>query len=216
MDRYLRQSTLVNQDSLKKSSVLVAGAGGLGSFIATYLALAGIGKLIIVDYDKVEESNLNRQVLYREADIGKWKVSVASEKIREINPDTKVIPLQKKIDEQFDAPYKVDIVVDALDNMPGRLAAERFAMSRNIPFVFGAVEGYMGMVSFIDKNTKKLEEIMKIPGKENPQVLGAIVGMTAAIQSMEVIKYLSGRGDLLRNRLLIYDALSSNFTEVLL
>jgi len=214
MLRYSRQRELVSQDNLKNSSVLIAGVGGLGSFSAIYLALAGVGNIIIVDNDIVEESNLNRQVLYKEMDIGKKKVFVAKMRLEELNPDVKVTAIEKKIDENFKISQKIDVVVDGLDNYEARIALENFALNRHIPYVFGAVEGYMGMVTFIDDTTKRLENFMQDFKFKNVQVLAATAAFTASIQVMEVLKYLSNKGDLLRNRLLIYDALSTNFLEV--
>ena len=214
MGRYTRQNELVCQECLKNSSVLVAGVGGLGGFSSTYLALAGVGKIIIVDNDIVEESNLNRQVLYREEDIGKKKVYVAKERLEELNPDVEIMAIERRIDENFEIPRKVDIVVDGLDNYESRIELERVALQKSIPYVFGAVEGYMGMVTFIDNKTKKLEDFIHNFKFKNVQVLAATAAFTASIQVMEVLKYLSNKGDLLRNRLLIYDALSTNFLEV--
>jgi len=214
MLRYSRQRELVSQDNLKNSSVLIAGVGGLGSFSAIYLALAGVGNIIIVDNDIVEESNLNRQVLYREVDIGKKKVFVAKMRLEELNPDVKVTAIDRKIDENFKISQKIDAIVDGLDNYESRIALENFALRRHIPYVFGAVEGYMGMVTFIDDTTKRLEDFIQDFKFKNVQVLAATTAFTASIQVMEVLKYLSNKGDLLRNRLLIYDALSTNFLEV--
>ncbi len=214
MSRYERQKFLVSQEKLKSATVLIAGTGGLGGSIGINLALAGVGNLILVDHDVVEESNLNRQVLYRASDIGKKKVYLAAERLKEMNPEIKVVPVDEIINENFDIPYPVDIVVDALDNLESRFNLEKFALNRGIPYVFGAVEGYMGMVTFIDKYTKKLKNFLPRDGNKKVQVLGATASFTAALQSLEVLKYLSGRGEVLRNNLLIYDALSTSFLEV--
>ncbi len=212
-DRYSRQSELIPQENLGKASVLIAGVGGLGGFSSLNLALAGVGKIILVDHDNVEESNLNRQVLYRMDDLGKKKVYVAARRLRELNPQVDVVPLDGKIGE-VEIPHRVDIVVDGLDNIESRLIAQEFALSHNVPFVFGAVEGYMGMLTFIDSTTKRLEDFISNFPQREPQVLAATAAFTASLQALEVIKYLSGKGDLLRDRLLIYDALSTNFLEV--
>ncbi len=210
--RYARQEKLVSQERLKKGRVLIAGVGGLGSFSSTCLALAGIGTLVLVDYDTVEESNLNRQILYRKEDLGKKKVHIAAKRLKELNPELRVIPVEGKI-EEVNIP-EVDLIIDGFDNFKARYRAENMAMERNIPFIFGAVEGYMGMVTFIDKHTKKLKDFIPNVPSNTPQVLASTVGITASIQCSEAIKYLTQQGDLLRNRLLIYDALSTNFLEV--
>ncbi len=214
MDRYSRQSELVAQDNLKNAKVMIAGVGGLGASVSALLAMAGIGELVLVDKDKVEISNLNRQILYHEEDVGKMKVDVAKERLNEINNEVKIRAMREKIEEGFKIPEDVDIVVDGLDNYETRFIVEKACIENGIPYVFGAVEGYMGMVSFIDKSTKRLRDIMHKTRTAEAQVLGATVMMTASIQSMEVLKYISKKGDLLRNRLLVYDGLSSNFLEV--
>jgi len=211
--RYSRQMRLVDQEKLKNSTIMIAGVGGLGGFSSLHLTLAGIGKIIILDHDVVEESNLNRQILYREEDIGKKKVQIAARRLKEINPHVKIIPIDGKIGE-VEIPHPVDILIDGLDNIKSRFAAEEFALSHNIPYVFGAVEGFMGMVTFIDRDTKKLEDFIYKFSERKPQVLAATAGFIASLQSLEAIKYLTGKGDLLKNRLLIYDALSTNFLEV--
>ncbi len=125
-----------------------------------------------------------------------------------------MIPIKKRISEEFDIPHRVDAVIDGMDNLEGRFILQEFSLRREIPYVFGAVEGYMGMVAFIDKTTKKLQDFLPKMPQKAPQVLGATAGMVASMQALEGIKYLSGRGDLLRNNLLIYDALSTSFLEV--
>ena len=214
MDRYSRQRSLVNQKKVESARVMVVGVGGLGSASATLLAMAGVGELLIVDYDTVETSNLNRQILYREKDVGKMKVEVAKKRIEEINPHLKVNAINKKISKGFKIPHGVDIVVDGLDNFEARFIVEKASIESEIPYVFGAVEGYMGMVTFIDKNTKRLRDLFKNVPRGDEQVLASTVMLTASIQSMEVIKFLSERGDLLRNRLMVYDGLSTNYMEV--
>jgi molybdopterin/thiamine biosynthesis adenylyltransferase len=213
--RYSRQEKLVNMEIIENSTVLLAGVGGLGSFSSTILAISGIGNIILVDYDKVEESNLNRQILYREQDIGLEKAKVAAQRLREINPRISVKGIVERIDDDFTIPENVDIVVDGLDNYETRFILEEKAIEKGIPYVFGAVEGFMGMVSFIDTTTVRLKDIVRKIPKGNPQVLASTVGFTASLQASEVIKFLTKKGDLLRNRLLIYDALSTNFLEVM-
>ncbi len=213
MRRYSRQKELVNQDSLRRATVLVAGVGGLGGFSSVLLAMAGVGRLIIVDRDVVEESNLNRQILYTAEDIGRKKAVIARERLERINPEVEVVAMDGDITEVSSLP-DFHIAVDGLDNMESRFLLEEICLERGVPYVFGAVEGYMGMVTFIDSSTRRIRDFMSGKPRNAPQVIGAAASMTASIQVMEVLKYLSGRGDLLRNRLLIYDGLSSNFTEV--
>jgi len=194
---------------------MIAGMGGLGGFVALYLAQAGIGKLIIVDHDFVEMSNLNRQILYTIKDLGRKKVDVATTKLKEINPDVTVVPLFKKIDKNFEISENVDVIVDCLDNSESRINILNISRKLHVPYVFGAVEGYMGMVSFVSNAHEKIKKIIKKGSRiSSPQVLGATAGMTAAIQALEVTKYLSNNGDLLEDRLVIYDAFSTNFEVI--
>ncbi len=216
MERYLRQRNLVNQEKLKHARVLIAGVGGLGTFAAAYLAMAGIGTLVLADRDRVEMSNLNRQILYTPEDVGAKKVDAAKRAISKINPEVQVLTVHGTLPDAIPENMDVDIVVDGLDSLSARIEMEKFSRRIGVPFVFGAVEGYMGMVSFIDGETKGVQAILRNEGTKEPQVLGAAAGMTAAMQSMEVVKYFSGVGDLLRNRVLVCDALSTNCMEVTL
>jgi len=153
LERYDRQIMLQGfgeegQEKLKKATVFLAGAGGLGSPVAYYLAAAGIGTLIITDHDVVDLSNLNRQILHWEENIGKKKVDSAAAKLSKFNSGVKIIPVAKTIDESnvSELVGDADIIVDAMDNLPTRYLLNKTAMAKGIPFVPGAVYGSEGRV----------------------------------------------------------------------
>lgn len=205
------------QARLKKAKVFIAGAGGLGSATATYLAVAGVGVIRVVDHDKVELSNLNRQVLHRDEDIGKKKVESAAERLKGINPEVKVEALEEKITEanisQLVAGF--DLIVDAMDNLPTRYLLNKVAIDKNIPFFHGAVNGFEGRaMTVIPGQTACLRCVYRgaiVEGKF--PVIGVTPGVIGCIQATEVIKYIVGMGQLLTNRLLVYDGLNLKFTE---
>ncbi len=220
--RYERQIAIEGfgkegQAQLKKARVFIAGAGGLGSAAASYLAAAGVGVIRIVDHDKVELSNLNRQLLHRDSDIGRKKVESAAKRLKGINPELKVEALEEKLTETNIAQLLAgfDLVVDALDNLPTRYLLNRVAVEQNIPFFHGAVNGFEGRaMTIIPGQSACLRCVYRgaIVEGEFP-VLGVTPGVIGCIQATEVIKYILGMGQLLTNRLLVYDGLNMKFTE---
>jgi adenylyltransferase/sulfurtransferase len=219
--RYKRQIlipewTQSGQENLKKARILVAGAGGLGSAILTYLAVAGVGKIRVIDGDIVELSNLNRQVLHSDKDIGRSKVDSAKEKLEALNPDISVEAIKEIItkDNVFELVGDYPIV-DAMDNLPTRLLLNRVAVKKNLPLFHGAVYGFEGRATtVIPGKTACLRCLYQgvIPGKT--PVVGVTPAVIGCIQATEVIKYILGTGELLADRLLIYDGLSMRFSEV--
>jgi molybdopterin/thiamine biosynthesis adenylyltransferase len=221
-EKYARQMMmrgfgLEGQERLKKARVFIAGAGGLGSSSATYLAAAGVGTLRIVDHDRVELSNLNRQVLHWQEDISKRKVSSAESKLKQLNPEVTIEAIEEKITEanisQLLAGF--DLIVDAMDNLPTRYLLNKLAVEKNIPFFHGAVYGFEGRaMTVIPGKTACLRCVYRgaIPEEKFP-VIGVTPAVIGCIQAAEVIKYLVGMGQLLANRLLIYDGLNMKFTE---
>jgi len=220
-EKYIRQIMLFGeegQEKLKRAAVFVAGAGGLGSPISTYLSIAGVGKIILADFDRVEKSNLNRQFLHHEKDIGREKIISAEEKLLSMNPDIKVETIKEKItDENADSIVPpCNLIIDALDNFDTRHVLNRLAVKRKIPLMHGAVSGYRGQVTtVIPGKTPCLCCIF--PGsfkKEVFPVLGTTPGVIGSIQANEAIKYLTGQGKLLENRLLLWDGSSCSFSEL--
>ena len=139
------------QEKLRRAKVFVAGAGGLGSPVSTYLAVAGVGKIILVDFDSVDLSNLNRQFLHHEKDIGREKIKSAEEKLLSMNPEIKVETIREKITDENAGSIvpPCDLIIDALDNFDTRHVLNRLAVERNIPLIHGAVSGYRGQATTI-------------------------------------------------------------------
>ena len=221
-EKYARQIMLKGfglkgQEKLKKARVFIAGAGGLGSSSATYLAAAGVGTLRIVDHDKVELSNLNRQVLHWPADIGQTKVGSAQSKLKQLNPELKIEAIKEKITQANVSKLVAgcDLIVDAMDNLPTRYLLNKVAIENNIPFFHGAVYGFEGRaLTVIPGKSACLRCVYRgaIPEETFP-VIGVTPAVIGCIQATEVIKYLVGMGQLLADRLLVYDGLNMKFTE---
>ena len=223
LQRYDRQIMIYGfgkegQEKLKKAKVFLAGAGGLGSPAAIYLVAAGIGTLRIADHDTVELSNLNRQVLHWEENIGKRKVDSAAYKLGKFNTGIKIETIAETITEDNVAKLvgDSDLIVDAMDNLPTRYLLNRAAMKKGIPFFHGAVYGFEGRVmTVLPGKTACLNCLYHgatVP-KEKFPVIGVTPAVIGCIQATEVIKYIVGMGELLTDRLLNYDALGMKFTE---
>jgi molybdopterin/thiamine biosynthesis adenylyltransferase len=220
-EKYIRQIMLFGeegQEKLRKARVFVAGAGGLGSPISTYLAVAGVGKIIIADFDTVDPSNLNRQFLHHERDIGRDKIKSAAEKLLSMNPEIKVETIKEKITDENAGSVvpPCDLIIDALDNFDTRHVLNRLAVERKIPLIHGAVSGYRGKATtIIPGKTPCLYCIFPSSFKKEVfPVLGTTPGVIGTIQANEAIKYLTGQGKLLENRLLLWDGLSCSFSEL--
>jgi adenylyltransferase/sulfurtransferase len=220
-ERYGRQIPLIGsegQERLKRARVLIAGVGGLGSPIAIYLAAAGVGHIRLVDQDRVEQSNLNRQILHWERDIGTAKTQSAEEKLRQMNPDISVETVQVTLTESNLGTYAqgMDGIVDALDNYPARYLLNRAALALNLPLFHGAIWGFDGQVTtIVPGKTVCLRCIFPNPPPESVfPVIGVAPGIIGLIQANEVLKYLLGRGLLLENRLLLWNGSLSVLEEV--
>jgi len=207
------------QEKLKRAKVIIAGSGGLGCPASIYLAAAGVGTIRIVDHDRVELSNLNRQVLHWDKDISRSKVDSAAEKLSQLNQGVKIEPMEETINEanisQLVAGF--DLIVDAMDNLPTRYLLNKAAIDKNIPFFHGAVYGFEGRaMTIIPGKTACLRCVYRgLPPEEKFPVIGVTPAVIGCIQATEVIKYIVGIGKLLTNRLLIYDGLNLKFTELM-
>jgi len=205
------------QEKLKQARVIIAGSGGLGSPAAIYLAAAGVGTIRIVDHDKVELSNLNRQILHWDKDIGRNKVDSATEKLSQLNQDVKIEPVEDTISEAKVSLLVAgfDVIVDAMDNLPTRYLLNKAAIENNIPFIHGAVYGLEGRaMTIIPGKTACLKCVYRRPiPQEKFPVIGVTPAVIGCIQATEAIKYIVGIGKLLTNRLLVYDGLDMKFTE---
>lgn len=219
-DRQIRIFGVEGQEKLKKNKVAIVGIGGLGSPVAYYLAAAGVGELLLIDEQTPELSNLNRQILHWEEDLGKNPKAVSAKwKLERFNPDIKIKTFTGKLtEENIDSIIKdVDVMVDCLDNFESRYLLDDFAQRRGIPFVHGAVEGLHGqLTTIIPGKTKSLKELFPIPPKKKEKfpILGATAGVIGTIQATEVVKLITGHGEVLANKLLIVDLLHNSFEVI--
>jgi molybdopterin/thiamine biosynthesis adenylyltransferase len=221
--RYNRQMLIdgwgeQGQTRLKQSSVFIAGAGGLGSPVSIYLAVAGVGEIRICDADTIELSNLNRQILHPDDRIGQSKAGSAEKTLKALNPSINVVTYTDYLDENNIERIvgQPNIIVDCLDNYETRYLLNVYCLKHSIPFVHGAIWGLMGQVTFIcPPETPCLRCIVPTPPpKEIFPVVGVTPGIIGSIQAMEVLKFLTGVGALLKNRLLIVDGEEMTFMPV--
>ena len=212
------------QRRLKGSSVLVVGAGGLGAPASLYLAAAGIGRLGIVDFDAVEESNLQRQVLYATTDVGRPKIEAATARLRALNPAIAVEAIPARLDagnaEAILAGW--DVVVDGSDNFPTRYLVNDACSLRGIPYVYGSIFRFEGQASVFWKGHGPCYRCLHpeppapgaVPNCAEGGVLGVLPGVIGSIQACETIKIALGLDGTLAGRLLLFDALSMRFREM--
>jgi len=223
LERYDRQILLKGigkegQEKLKKAKVLIAGVGGLGCPAAMYLTVAGVGTIRLVDNDVVELSNLNRQVLHGEKDIGRNKVDSAAEKLKTLNKHVHIEPVAETITEKSISRLVdgCDLIVDAMDNLPARYILNKAAIDRRIPFFHGAVYGFEGRaMTVIPGKSACLWCVYRGRVAEGKfPVIGVAPALIGCIQATEVVKYLTGVGELLTDTLFIYDGLNLEFTKI--
>ena len=205
------------QKELKNAIVFIAGAGGLGSSVSIYLAAAGIGTLRICDFDTVSASNLNRQILHNDTKIGKNKAISAKETLSKINPNTDVLPLTEKITQEnvSELVGESKIIVDCMDNFQTRFILNKCAVEKKIPFVYGSIYGFEGQLSFIQvPETPCLKCFFKEPPpSETFPVVGVTPGVIGCLEALEVLKYLTGIGKNLKNKLLVWNGLEQDFRK---
>jgi molybdopterin/thiamine biosynthesis adenylyltransferase/rhodanese-related sulfurtransferase len=228
LERYSRHLVipevgLEGQAKLRSAKVLIAGAGGLGSPIAMYLAAAGVGNIGIIDFDTVSFSNLQRQVLFSEADLGKPKVEIAKQRLNGINKEINVKTYNFKLTAQnaLEIISGYDIVADGSDNFSTRYLINDACVFLGKPLVSGSVLRFEGQVSFFDPKEgpcyrclyPESPEPGSMPSCEEAGVLGVLPGIIGTIQADEVIKYIIGKGKTLTGRLLTLDALQMKFKE---
>lgn len=229
IERYSRQIILPNvggkgQEKLLNAKVLIIGAGGLGSPCALYLASAGIGKIDIVDSDKVELNNLQRQILHSTKDVGRAKVESAKDRLNEINQDVEVIPYNIRLSSKniLDIVKEYDIVVDGSDNFPTRYLVNDACVLSGKPLSHGGIFRFDGQVITILPGKSACYRCLfseppppgVVPSCQEAGILGAVAGIIGTIQANEVIKYVLGIGNLLVDKLLVFNALDSSFRQV--
>ena len=212
------------QEKLKKAKVLIVGAGGLGSPAAIYLAAAGVGTIGIADYDKVEASNLQRQVLYSNEDIGQQKTTIIKNKINNINPNTKIRTHNEKLTSEnaLEIIKNYDLVIDGSDNFPTRYLVNDACVLLNKPNVYGSVYRFDGQASVFNYNNGPCYRCLfpnpppahLVPNCAEAGVLGVLPGVIGMVQATEAIKIILGKGKILSGRLLVYNAMSMTFMEL--
>lgn len=226
-DRYDRHVRLEGigpdgQSLIRSARVLVVGAGGLGSPVIQYLSTAGVGTIGIVDGDRVDTTNLHRQVLFDGSDIGLRKTEAARARVRELNPDVEVVPISTWLDagnaEELADDY--ELLVDASDNYATRLAVNDAAVRLGMPFVHGAAIRWEGMIATFDPRVGPCYRCLfpDLPERDevcgDVGVLGAVTGVIGSLMAVGAIKHIVGAPDRTVDQLIAYDARSSRFTSL--
>jgi len=224
--RYARHLSIpeigpTGQQKLLDAKVLVVGAGGLGSPVLQYLAAAGVGTLGILDFDRVDESNLQRQVLFGMSDLGRLKAEAAADRLCNLNPDIEICAINQRLTSEnaltLFEPY--DLVIDGSDNFPTRYLVNDTCVLLGKPFVYGAIFRFEGQVAFFnaalagEKRSSTYRDLFpeppdpgSVPSCAEAGVLGVLPGIVGSFQANEAIKWITGIGDLLVNKMLHFDA----------
>ena len=227
-NHYLRQLTLpelgsAGQQRLKDARVLVIGAGGLGCPALTYLAAAGIGTLGVVDFDRVEISNLHRQVLFTVEDVGRNKAEAAAERLKMLNPHIQLFAHPEELTKEnvLSIVGEYQIVVDGSDNFPTRYLVNDACVVLDKPLVFGSIYKFEGQVSVFNYQNGPTYRCLyptppeegEVPNCAEIGVIGVLPGIIGSLQAMETVKLITGLGEVLSGSLLVYDALRTSFQK---
>ncbi len=212
------------QRRLKAARVLMIGAGGLGSPIGLYLAAAGVGTLGMVDFDVVDETNLHRQVLFGESDVGRPKLDAAVDRLRDVNPHIEIVPHPMRLTSEnaLELFAQYDLVVDGTDNFPTRYLVNDACVLTGKPYVYGSIFRFEGQVSvFAAKEGPCYRCLFReppppglVPSCGEAGVLGVLPGVIGSFQALEAIKLVVGAGDPLIGRLVLFDALALRVREL--
>ncbi len=229
IERYSRQIVLKNvgaigQKKILKAKVLIIGAGGLGCPVADYLSRAGVGTIGIVDFDKVNLSNIHRQSLYETRDVNKFKVDVLKKKIKLINPLIKVIAFKKRITDKNSKKIikSFDIIIDGSDNFKTKFLLNKYSIKYKKTLIVGAISKFDGHVFTFDFKNKKTpclkcfyqhEPSDEILNCETEGILGPVAGIIGNIQANEVLKKILNIGEDLNKHILIINLLTLNFRK---
>lgn len=224
--RYSRQIMLPEveiegQQRLLNAKVLIIGMGGLGSPVALYLAAAGVGTLSITDFDSVDLSNLQRQIIHRQADIGRLKVESAKDQIQALNPDCNVRTLPEKLTGETLSQEiaQADVVLDCSDRFSTRFAVNQYAVQHKTPLISGAAIQFSGQLAVFDSRLEhspcyrclyEESEDEALRCAENG-VISPLVGVIGTMQALEAVKLLSGAGQPATGRLMLFEALTSQW-----
>ncbi len=215
----LKEIGIAGQLKLKNSSVLCIGAGGLGSSVLLYLAAAGVGQIGIVDNDRVEKSNLQRQIVHETDTVGNLKIDSAKERIQRLNPNPQVVTFHERInpDNVLDIIKDFDVICDCSDNFGTRYLINDACLILNKPLVFGSVQGFEGQISVFNlfQNSPNLRDLLpELPSKtsapscEEFGVIGVSTGLIGVLQSNEIIKIILEKGTSLDGKILIFNLLT--------
>jgi molybdopterin-synthase adenylyltransferase len=225
IERYARHLVLrevggPGQQKLKAASALIVGAGGLGAPVALYLAAAGVGTIILADPDEVDRSNLQRQVIYSEDDIGRPKVEAAADRLHALNPHVFVAGFNGAFDEASadELVEGVDLVLDGTDDFNVRFCVNAACVRNGKPLVSGAIGRWTGQVGVFGRQPCYRCLVPEVPPEAETcvtvGVVGALAGVIGSMMALEAIKLLTGAGEPLAGRLLIYDALAAETRTV--
>lgn len=215
---------IAGQQKLKHGSALVVGAGGLGAPVALYLAAAGVGRIGVIDFDRVDATNLQRQVLYGTSDVGRSKVQVATRRLRDLNPEIDVVPHETQLttDNALEILADYDVVIDGTDNFPTRYLVNDACVLLGKPYVYGSILRFDGQVAIFDAQRGPCYRCLfreppppgLVPNCAEGGVLGALPGIIGSLQALEAIKLISGAGEPLIGRLLLFDGLTTKWREL--
>ncbi len=215
---------MAGQEKLKASRVLLIGSGGLGSPLAYYLAAAGIGTIGMVDFDVVDFSNLQRQILHFTKDVGRPKIVSAQEKVEQINPEVTFIPYETRFTSEnaMEIAQDYDLIIDGTDNFPTRYLVNDVCVLLKKPNVYGSIFRFEGRVSVFDAQKGPCYRCHfpeppppgMVPSCAEGGVLGVLPGIIGLLQGMEALKILLGKGKPLIGRMLFYDALEARFRDI--
>lgn len=217
-DRQLHDLGIDGQFKIRKSTVLIAGLGGLGSPIAVYLTAMGVGRLIIVDRDVVEATNLNRQILYTPSDLGKVKVEVAKSRLTDMNPEVEVEAHRMSVEDREFEPLvkKSDILIDGLDGWRSRLVLNKLAVKYKKPLLHAAVESWYGQhMVVIPGRTPCLHCLFSNLGDRScTRIVGPVAGSVGTFVAVQAAKLLSGKGDVGEGFLYVFDFKRNSFDKI--
>jgi adenylyltransferase/sulfurtransferase len=227
--RYSRHFSLpefgqAGQARLKHGSVLIVGAGGLGSPAALYLAAAGVGRIGLVDFDTIDLTNLQRQIIYTTNDVGRAKLDVSAQRLRSINPEIDVVTHNARLtrDNALDVIANYDVVIDGTDNFPTRYLVNDACVLLGKPYVYGSILRFDGQVSVFDARRGPCYRCLfreppppgLVPNCAEGGVLGVLPGIIGSLQALEAVKLLTGVGVSLVGRLILFDGLTMRFREL--
>lgn len=227
-NRYARQISLsqvgeAGQQKIRDATVLIMGMGGLGSPAALYLAAAGVGRIIISDFDQVEDSNLQRQIIHRTQDIGELKALSAKRSLVEINPDCKIETIDWQLEEAEleQIVIKADVVLDCTDNFPTRFMINRVSVKTKTPLVSGAAIRMEGQIaSYIPNSEGPCYQCLYKEAFENTEscamegILSPVVGVIGTMQALQALLILLGKSENVNGKLLLFDGLNMEWQTV--